>query len=191
MERDVLALESFLPYRLNRVAEAVSRDFSKLYRDRHGLTRPEWRVLATLGEFATMTATAIGEHSSMHKTKVSRAVAELEKRGWLTRKPDGDDRRFEHLALTKAGRSIYRELVPLAKAFEAKLLGKLSDGDRQALLRGLTAVEVVSTGARISQVDDRERSRRAVDEIRELKRTGRKTGITVEDILSARDEGRK
>ena len=88
-------------------------------RDRYGLTRPEWRTLATLGEFGTMTATAIGEHSSMHKTKVSRAVAELESRKWLTRTPDAADRRIEHLALTKAGRGAYRELVPLAKAFEA------------------------------------------------------------------------
>ncbi len=36
----VLVLETFLPYRLNRLADAVSREFSKTYRDRHGLTRP-------------------------------------------------------------------------------------------------------------------------------------------------------
>ena len=91
-------MENFLPYRLNRIAEAVSREFSKLYRDRHDLTRPEWRTLATLGQFGTMTATAIGEHSTMHKTKVSRAVSELEKRKWLTRAPDEADRRTEHLS---------------------------------------------------------------------------------------------
>ena len=56
-----------------------------------------------------MTATAIGAHSAMHKTKVSRAVAELEKRKWLTRTPDAADRRVEHLALTKAGAAAYRE----------------------------------------------------------------------------------
>ena len=108
MEPEILELEIFLPYRLNRLAEAVSREFSKIYRDRFGLTRPEWRTLATLGAFGTITATAIGEHSSMHKTKVSRAVAELERRKWLTRVADAADRRVEHLALTKAGRSAYR-----------------------------------------------------------------------------------
>jgi len=40
-----LELETFLPYRLNRLADVVSRDFAKIYRDRHGLTRPEWRLL--------------------------------------------------------------------------------------------------------------------------------------------------
>ncbi len=37
---DTLELESFLPYRLYRLADAVSREFSRVYKDRHGLTRP-------------------------------------------------------------------------------------------------------------------------------------------------------
>jgi DNA-binding MarR family transcriptional regulator len=141
MKAEILALESFLPYRLNRIAEAVSREFSKIYRDRFGLTRPEWRVLATLGEFGTMTATAIGEHSSMHKTKVSRAVAALEKRKWLARTPDAADRRVEHLALTKVGLGAYGELVPLAKAFEGRLSERLARADREALMSGMHALE--------------------------------------------------
>ena len=117
MEPEILELESFLPYRLYRLADAVSREFSKVYRDRHGLTRPEWRTLSGLGQRGTMTATALGEQSAMHKTKVSRAVAELERRRWLTRTSDENDRRVEHLALTKAGLAAYLEMVPLAKAF--------------------------------------------------------------------------
>jgi DNA-binding MarR family transcriptional regulator len=141
MEREILALESFLPYRLNRLADAVSREFSRIYRDRYGLTRPEWRLLATLGQYGTMTATAVGAHSAMHKTKVSRAVAALEKRRWLTRSADEGDRRVEHLALTKAGETAYREMVPLAKAFEAAILARMSKVQRKAVLTGLDALE--------------------------------------------------
>ena len=74
---ETLDLESFLPYRLNRIADVVSRRFAAVYRERHGLTRPEWRALATIGQFGTVTASRIVEHSAMHKTKVSRAVAAL------------------------------------------------------------------------------------------------------------------
>ncbi len=118
---DVLALEGFLPYRLNRLAEVVSREFSRIYRDRYGLTRPEWRLLATLGQYDTMTATEVGRHSSMHKTKVSRAVAALEHRKWLVRTTDVDDRRVERLTLTADGMRVYRDLVPAARAFERRL----------------------------------------------------------------------
>lgn len=137
----VLSLETFLPYRLNRLADAVSREFQRIYKDRYGLTRPEWRALATLGQNGVMTATAIGEHSAMHKTKVSRAVAELERRKWLTRTVDDNDRRVELLSLTRTGERTYRELVPLAKAFEDALLAKLGDEERAALAKGLSALE--------------------------------------------------
>jgi len=88
-----------------------------------------------------MTATALGEQSAMHKTKVSRAVAELERRRWLTRTPDEEDRRVEHLTLTKAGLAAYREMVPLAKAYERELLAKLSASERAAITGGLAALE--------------------------------------------------
>ncbi|MER8575687.1 MarR family transcriptional regulator [Mesorhizobium sp. M1338] len=138
---EILNLENFLPYRLYRLADAVSREFSRIYKDSHGLTRPEWRTLSGLGQHGTMTASALGEQSAMHKTKVSRAVAELERRRWLTRTPDEKDRRLEHLTLTRAGLAAYREMVPLAKAFERELLSKLSVKERGAIIEGLAALE--------------------------------------------------
>src|SRR5262245_32413726 len=141
MNGDVLILDDFLPYRLNRLADAVSRELAMLYKDRYGLTRPEWRTLATLGQFGTMTASAVSRHSTMHKNKVSRAVAELERRRWLLRKTDPGDRRIEHLALTVAGRKVYRELVPIARDFEARLLQKLDGRDRAAIPKALSLLE--------------------------------------------------
>jgi len=145
MTSQFLSLEDFLPYRLNRLADAVSRDFSRIYKERFGLTRPEWRLLATLGQYGSMTATEVGRHSSMHKTKVSRAVSALESRRWLVRQADENDRRVEHLALTKAGDAGYRELVPLAHEFEAGLLERMSAREREAVLAGLTALEKLLT----------------------------------------------
>jgi DNA-binding MarR family transcriptional regulator len=139
-----LSLEEFLPYRLNRLADAVSRGFARIYRERHGMTRPEWRLLATLGQYGTMSAKSVGSHSAMHKTKVSRAVRALQERRWLARHADPKDRRVEQLELTRAGREVYRELVPLAKSFEAELLGRMDKAEAAALLAGLSALENVS-----------------------------------------------
>ncbi|MER9891825.1 MarR family transcriptional regulator [Mesorhizobium sp. M0119] len=142
---EILELETFLPYRLYRLADAVSREFAGVYKDRHGLTRPEWRTLAGLGQHGTMTATALGEQSAMHKTKVSRAVAELERRRWVTRTADDKDRRVEHLTLTSAGLAAYREMVPLAKAFERELLARLGAEERAAIVSGVAALEAKLT----------------------------------------------
>src|SRR6478735_9684412 len=120
-----LALEAFLPYRLNRIAAAVSQDFRSVYGPHHDLTIPEWRVLATLGQCEKISAKEIGRHSSMHKTKVSRAVRALEERRWLTRRESEEDRREEILSLTTQGRKVYKDIVPKALAFEKQILDRL------------------------------------------------------------------
>ena len=151
MSDDILRLEHFLPYRLNRLADAASREFSTIYRDRYGLTRPEWRTLATLGQFGTTTATAIGAHSAMHKTKVSRAVFELEKRKWLVRATDGHDRRVEHLSLTPAGLRTYRDLIPLARAFETRFLAALDARRAKGDPRGDHAARASCRASQVAQ----------------------------------------
>ncbi len=136
-----LKLESFLPYRLNRAAAIASRQFSAIYRNEFSLTVPEWRTLATLGQFGAATATEIGAHSAMHKTKVSRAVTSLQKRRWLVRRTDEMDRRIEHLALSSAGEAAYRRLAPKMLAFEEALFDKLDAEELAALTKGLAALE--------------------------------------------------
>lgn len=135
-----LSLEKFLPYRLNRAAAAVSQGFRAVYGPHHDLTVPEWRVLATLGQFETMGAKAIGNHSSMHKTKVSRAVRALEERRWLKRRESTDDRREEILSLTPAGQKAYAEIVPRALAYEARMLAALR-ANKAELLAALADIE--------------------------------------------------
>jgi DNA-binding MarR family transcriptional regulator len=128
-----LDLDRFLPYRLDILAEAVSRALSRIYKDEYGLAVPEWRVLAHLGQFAPITAKAIAAHSRMHKTKVSRAVAELERRGFLRRAGSNQDGREEPLSLTPKGKAAYHDLAPKAAAFARHLLDDLSAAERRAL----------------------------------------------------------
>jgi len=132
-----LKLEEFLPYRLNVCASLVSQALSRIYAERHKIGVPEWRVLVTLGQFGMMTAKAIGTHSHMHKTKVSRAVAQLERRKLLTRRANRADLREAFLSLTPAGRDIYCKLAPIALHFAHQLLDTLDAADRAALDRAL------------------------------------------------------
>ncbi|MFN3657823.1 MAG: MarR family winged helix-turn-helix transcriptional regulator [Pseudolabrys sp.] len=132
-----LKLEEFLPYRLNVCANLVSQALSRIYAERYKIGVPEWRVLVTLGQFGMMTAKAIGTHSCMHKTKVSRAVALLERRKLVARKANRADLREAFLSLTPAGRDIYSELAPIALDFSHQLLESVDAGDRAALDRAL------------------------------------------------------
>ncbi len=136
-----LHLPGFVPFRLNRLAAEVSHYLSAIYRDRFGLDVPEWRVMVTVGPGRGCTATAIAASTRMHKTRVSRAIAHLEERGLLERASSAGDRRELELRLTKAGRRMYAELVPLALERERALLACMNKDQLRGFLAGLDCLE--------------------------------------------------
>lgn len=137
-----LELGSFVPFRLNRLASEVSEHLAGIYRERFGLDIPEWRVMATVGPTtAGCTAQYIASSTRMHKTRVSRAIAHLEERGLMTRVTRSDDRREMELRLTRAGRRMYSELVPLALERESILLASLTRDQLRAFTTALDCLE--------------------------------------------------
>lgn len=144
----VLALEGFLPYRLNVLATEVSQTLARAYGEKFGISIPEWRVLATLGQFGTMTARDIGQHSRMHKTTVSRAIVALETRRLVIRTTNMVDMREAFLSMSDGGRAIYAQIVPMARGFSQSLCAGLSAAERQAFEAVLTKLL-----ARVSMLD--------------------------------------
>jgi DNA-binding MarR family transcriptional regulator len=136
-EDAALKLEHFLPYQLNVVSSLVSQALSRVYARRYGIGVPEWRVLVTLGQFGVMTAKTIGAHTHLHKTKVSRAVAQMERRRLVARRPNRDDMREAFLSLTASGRTMYEEVAPHAIDFARRLTDILTPTDCDAFNRAL------------------------------------------------------
>ena len=90
-----------------------------------------------LGENGVMTGKAIGAQTHMHKTKVSRAVAQLELRKYIARRANRADLRESFLMLTPAGRSVYEELAPRALDFMNRLSEVVDPADRPAFDRAM------------------------------------------------------
>lgn len=135
-------LADFLPYLLNQAAEAASHGFHAIYRERYGMTRTQWRVMAHLGKSGAMTARDICAISHIEKTKVSRAVAALEAAGMLTRQPSLHDRRAEDLMLTPQGQAAFADLGQLAIGYDRALrarLGQAPGKDLDAVLHAIVA----------------------------------------------------
>jgi DNA-binding MarR family transcriptional regulator len=144
-DASALKLDKFLPYRLNVCSALVTQALSRIYAARYKIGVAEWRVLVTLGEFDMMTAKAIGLHSHMHKTKVSRAVALLERRKLVSRRTNRDDMREAFLSLTSAGRDVYDQLAPAALEFVRQLIETVDPAEHAALDRAITKLIERST----------------------------------------------
>lgn len=132
-------LYGFTPYRLAVAAKHTSEQLARQYRDRFGISIPEWRVLVHLAHSGNTSVRDIEARVAMEKYEVSRAAKRLREAGLIERKENPDDRRLIILSLTAEGQKMMAELLPMAKAHQAELEKRLGDAFKQ-LEAGLEAL---------------------------------------------------
>jgi len=143
----VLDLHHYFPYRLARLAEQVSLAVAEVYAVRFSLSRQEWRILAVLGARSELATKEIGRLTTLDKMNVSRAMQALDARGIVRRTRDPDDGRERIVALTAAGRALYRKIVPFALEREAALLSVLTPQEIATLDQVMCKLSVASAQA--------------------------------------------
>ncbi len=131
---DIVWLQDYLPYRLAVAATRMLRDAAHVYKERRNpLTTAQWRTLAILANHEPLTATELCRISMLHKVAISRALAQLQRRGFVARQRIHDDRRSRQISLAANGWRYYNELVPEIKRRERTLRALLKDGELERL----------------------------------------------------------
>jgi len=103
----------------------------------HGLTMWAYIVLSALDQSAIRTQATLAESIGADKTRIIPVLDELQKRGYIERVPDPDDRRARLLEITESGRSIKNAAQADIQRGEEHWLAQLSAGDRAVFLRVL------------------------------------------------------
>ena len=135
-----MRLAEFIPYRVVTLGHRMSGALSSVYRD-EGISVPEWRVLAVVGQEDEMAARDVAALTPMDKMAVSRAIASLEEKRLVVRRLDARDRRVYSLRLSEEGRALYDRAMGLAVAFEGRLLGALDPRELAAFRATLSRLE--------------------------------------------------
>ncbi len=134
MSRNEMQLENFLPAVVRRLADAMAANMSQRITGPFRLTMTEWRILLQLAEHEALTASDVVRYSGMEKSKVSRAVASLEKLGLVERQLAEDDHRVKLLRMTELGLRRYHALVPRALDWERELISGLEAAEYRDLM---------------------------------------------------------
>lgn len=119
-------LKEFLPYQLSITSNAVSGRISLEYKTRFGLSVPEWRVMAVLGDAGPLTQRELTRLTIMDKVAVNRACKVLEERELVSRHPNEHDGRSHRLQLTQSGARMHGEIMPLALEMERRLFSNFT-----------------------------------------------------------------
>lgn len=108
-----------------------------------GLSINDFEILLRLNQVPPPGTRLGGLTSAVRLTQpaLSRAVARLERRGWLRRAGTSDDRRSVLVTITPAGKEILRRAVPVhAQTIREFLLDPLTPDEQDLLARALARV---------------------------------------------------
>jgi DNA-binding MarR family transcriptional regulator len=133
-------LANYLPYLVNRVGVALVANFTAHALAQETLTIAMWRVLAALSYKGAQRQVDLSVITSIDVSTLSRIVAQLTRRGLVSRARSVSNNREVTVALTAKGRALVRRLVPVARALERKATKALPVRDHAALRRILRAV---------------------------------------------------
>lgn len=129
-----MELESFFPYRLALLADAVSRSMAQVYAERFDLSRDEWRVLAALSQESPIRTAQVIERTTLDKVSVGTVrCSACRARTWSNARPTPPMRVGHVIRLRPAGRALLRRIVPMVQAREQYLLDALDPAERAAL----------------------------------------------------------
>jgi DNA-binding MarR family transcriptional regulator len=101
-----------------------------------GLTIQKFRVLAYLDQ-APATPSELAYRLTVQAPTVTRLVAGLTERGYVSREVDGSDRRRSVLRVTNAGRRAIAQASTASQAALDRILAPLPARDRAAVDRGI------------------------------------------------------
>ena len=107
----------------------------------HGLSLPQFDVLATLGRDEGITQQELAKRLLVTKGNVCGMIDRMEAGGWVERRPDPDDRRANRLLLTRRGRSLLSRVMPEQFAVVKRMMSVLTTPELQSLYQFLDRLE--------------------------------------------------
>ncbi len=110
----------------------------------HGLTLPQFDVLATLWHGEGITQQELAERLLVTKGNVVGLIDRVSAAGWVERRPDPEDRRANRLYLTDAGRKLLAKAWPSQIALHRKVFGTLTQAELTLMHELLTRLEDAS-----------------------------------------------
>ncbi|HVK12760.1 MAG TPA: MarR family transcriptional regulator [Gemmataceae bacterium] len=125
-------LDAHLGFWLRFVSNHVSHAFRGKV-EAHGVTVAEWVVLRQLLALGDVAPSRLAAELGMTRGAISKLVDRLAGKRLVSRTTGNEDRRYQSVALTAAGRKLVPVLAALADRNDAEFFGHLTDDQRAGL----------------------------------------------------------
>jgi DNA-binding MarR family transcriptional regulator len=106
-----------------------------------GVTRSQWWVLAFLSRSDGMSQVALADELDLGKVALGQLIDRLEKTGFVSRRPDEEDRRVKRIYLTKRSHTLIAQIRDNVSVTEKEILEKIDEADLKATVRALRGMK--------------------------------------------------
>ncbi|CUH74684.1 Multidrug resistance operon repressor [Tritonibacter multivorans] len=138
-------LEQRISYRLQRIGTLLTTQVVGILKSSGDLTLNQWRLLDFVKGRDGGSAHELAKRGYVDKATMSRASADLMKRGYIEVSPNPSDRRASRLYLTDKGRAALAATDPLMRARQQALLSAITPEEKETLFRVLDKLEAAVT----------------------------------------------
>jgi DNA-binding MarR family transcriptional regulator len=129
-------LKSHTGFWLRFVSNHVSHAFAKKLLD-SGVTAAEWVILREIFDTDETPPSALAEQTGLTRGAISKLIERLVVKKLVSRKEGSDDRRYQRIALTPAGRRLVPILAAIADRNDHEFFKPLTGKEQQALVTTL------------------------------------------------------
>lgn len=128
---------------LRLVSNHVSQSFARSLVET-GVTVAEWVILREMFEAGETAPSALAKTTGLTRGAVSKLIERLVQKGFVSRAEAAEDRRFQDVALTAAGRKIVPVLASIADRNDAEFFAQISAQERERLVATLKKLVAVN-----------------------------------------------
>ncbi len=132
-QANVSELRSHIGFWLRFVSNHVSQSFARKL-EGSGVTVAEWVILREMFQAGTTSPSALADSTGLTRGAVSKLVDRLVEKKLAHRTEATEDRRFQDVGLTAAGRTLVPRLAAAADENDREFFSRLSEKERQQLL---------------------------------------------------------
>lgn len=138
--KNIISTEDRYNLLTGRIFMHVSRYLGQQFKAHDiSLTREQWTVLVVLWKQDGIAQQTLADETGRDKPSTTRLIDNLEKEGYIERRPDARDRRLNLIFLTPKGKAVEAKIMPVAN----QTMETLTKGLTEAQL--LTVKEVFAT----------------------------------------------
>lgn len=130
------SLQCHTGFWLRFVSNHVSHSFARKLANT-GVTVAEWVILRELFDAGETAPSRLATSSGLTRGAVSKLIDRLLKKGLVSRAEATNDRRFQDVNLTAAGRALVPKLATLADRNDEEFFSHLSAKERESLVATL------------------------------------------------------